>query len=1026
MKKRILKIWGIGLTLVLVASLFGFALPVSAAVGNMAWKAQPLPTSTYKVLANGSDVTDIAVAGDGSTVYAIDANVSCNVSGAILYSTNSGSSFTACAIPTDATGGPPVAISVAPDNPDAIAVIENITIDLVHTSNDGGVTWSTLPAFGTNWASSVALDVAVAPARSSILLGREYAVAVSDLGGSATATAGQNGDVLIIGATADWQSAGKNETTPIMGTYDYVAVAFTPNFVGDRCVVAVGSDNSTGAAVQVINTATRTLASTTTALTGVSIVDYDTTSPAATSIVSADIALPSDFDATTSSGQRSYIAVATAATFTDADVYRVDGTTSWDLDGAGTTESVKSVAYSGTIDEGTLFIGMDSSSNVGKVRYTTNAAVSIPTWVTCKKYPTGTSDTVVRLAADFASTSKVFAATTGAGSAFSVSSNAAVSFDGKSMIDLGSDNVVQVQDIAITSDGSTIFVATDNGTNISLWKSSLVASPYSWSRVYDVVATTGMVRLNPDWADAPVVYFANVASAGYIYRSSNGGDIFARRQAPAAYTLTDLAVEDADTVYIGDANGSVRKSTTGAWTWGTAKATNAGAIFSMASAGVDNLLVGGTGACAYSTNGADSFSKITASGANYPAILPDEDYANNSTFYVGSSIGDILRFIIGTDTSLVDIVNPSAVALVGLAMNNGTLYGMSAAACDRTLNPHKAAGTVRWGTMDASAPSSIASFAAVNNVAYAARTTAALPAVWAYSDFLATAKPVLTGPGDGTTVGVDPATGRADLVTLAWDSMGTGQGLVDQYQLQICKKAEGWGASSVLPTSLTGLSVISATLPQGSLVAGGSFPYTLLANTEYLWRIRAFDQVSNDAIKSNFSDAYTLKVQAGTVVQQPHAGPIILGPQGGATDASLRPGFAWAPISGATKYEFILATDAGLTKAIAGTPVTVSSPSWQPGEDLAYSTVYFWAVKAVEPTESPQSIGTFTTMAKAVAPAPPVTVKEVPAPIINIPATPTAPAPTPITPAFIWAIVIIGAVLIIAVIVLIVRTRRPM
>jgi hypothetical protein len=59
-------------------------------------------------------------------------------------------------------------------------------------------------------------------------------------------------------------------------------------------------------------------------------------------------------------------------------------------------------------------------------------------------------------------------------------------------------------------------------------------------------------------------------------------------------------------------------------------------------------------------------------------------------------------------------------------------------------------------------------------------------------------------------------------------------------------------------------------------------------------------------------------------------------------------------------------------------------------------------------------------------------VEQVPPPVINIPAPPPAqeivipPAPTPeeIAPGYIWAIIIIGAVLVIAVIVLIVRTRR--
>jgi hypothetical protein len=130
-------------------------------------------------------------------------------------------------------------------------------------------------------------------------------------------------------------------------------------------------------------------------------------------------------------------------------------------------------------------------------------------------------------------------------------------------------------------------------------------------------------------------------------------------------------------------------------------------------------------------------------------------------------------------------------------------------------------------------------------------------------------------------------------------------------------------------------------------------------------------------------------------------------------DVQLRPGFSWAPVYGATAYEFILATDSGLTQTVAGTPVTVNIPSFQVTTDLSYNTTYFWAVRAIQPSAGAQSVGTFTTMSKE---APPVVVEPTPPPIIEL--------PTAETPSYIWAIIGIGAVLVIAVIVLIVRTRR--
>jgi hypothetical protein len=103
-------------------------------------------------------------------------------------------------------------------------------------------------------------------------------------------------------------------------------------------------------------------------------------------------------------------------------------------------------------------------------------------------------------------------------------------------------------------------------------------------------------------------------------------------------------------------------------------------------------------------------------------------------------------------------------------------------------------------------------------------------------------------------------------------------------------------------------------------------------------------------------------------------------------------------------YRFWLALDSALTQTVEETPVDTEYPSWQvPASTLDYDTVYFWGVMAIEPTESPLSIGTFTTMAEPVE---------------------VVPLEAPPTPAYIWAIIVIGAVLMIAVLMLIVKTRR--
>jgi len=139
-----------------------------------------------------------------------------------------------------------------------------------------------------------------------------------------------------------------------------------------------------------------------------------------------------------------------------------------------------------------------------------------------------------------------------------------------------------------------------------------------------------------------------------------------------------------------------------------------------------------------------------------------------------------------------------------------------------------------------------------------------------------------------------------------------------------------------------------------------------------------------------------------------------------------------------------------ITGLAATTAETVSFN--QGGGVLMPNTTYYWRIRvtAATPVQSPWSetrsfvikeltkqpieiVNPQPPVTITTAPAPPAPVINLPAPVVNIPAAPPAttitippaPAPQQIAPAYIWAIVVIGAVLVIAVIVLIVRTRRP-
>jgi len=155
------------------------------------------------------------------------------------------------------------------------------------------------------------------------------------------------------------------------------------------------------------------------------------------------------------------------------------------------------------------------------------------------------------------------------------------------------------------------------------------------------------------------------------------------------------------------------------------------------------------------------------------------------------------------------------------------------------------------------------------------------------------------------------------------------------------------------------------------------------------------------------------------------------------------PTFTWAQVAGAISYNVQIFT----TSDFSGTPlvdasgltatVYTSSKALDPG-------TYYWQVRAVagdvkgawvqssfaivKPSATATGTGTQTIT------IPPITIPTITVPPVTVPpATVTVSVPTPTvtvvpqeaaTPAWTWVLIVIGAVLVIAVIVLIVRTRR--
>jgi len=172
--------------------------------------------------------------------------------------------------------------------------------------------------------------------------------------------------------------------------------------------------------------------------------------------------------------------------------------------------------------------------------------------------------------------------------------------------------------------------------------------------------------------------------------------------------------------------------------------------------------------------------------------------------------------------------------------------------------------------------------------------------------------------------------------------------------------------------------------------------------------------------------------------------PVIVAPESGTTGASLTPTFAWDAVDDADGYFFQLADNANFVAPLVkldGDYGRLIVTAYAYVTKLPYSTAYYWRVKAVSGTEDAGNLvesdwvsAVFVTMNEPEEPVPPVVIEPSEPPIIEVQIPPTpiiepiveviTPPATPITPAWIYAIIGVGAVLVIALIVLVVRTRR--
>jgi hypothetical protein len=123
---------------------------------------------------------------------------------------------------------------------------------------------------------------------------------------------------------------------------------------------------------------------------------------------------------------------------------------------------------------------------------------------------------------------------------------------------------------------------------------------------------------------------------------------------------------------------------------------------------------------------------------------------------------------------------------------------------------------------------------------------------------------------------------------------------------------------------------------------------------------------------------------------------------------------------GVIEYQLMVADDASFTSPIVA--ISVNNTGYVMTEELEYGNTYFWRVRSLLPIEGAWSTVASFTIKKAPSEASPSVIVQSPTLTQQIVLT-LAPSGQPsIDPIFIWVIIGIGSILVIAILILIIKT----
>ena len=972
---------GVALTFVLVASLCAFAAPVAADPDENEWSAFKYPEEG----ADGDWFYDSGITYVGPIAMAINGDLYCaaNADGAnnLFKSDDGGRTWSKTDYQKDVAGGKIVDIACSSEDADIVYVAD---ANYVYWTEDGGDKWTAVAPDSLDAAFANAVPVIDTPQITALDVGYiddEPYVFISVI----DSVMAYGGSVFFIEQRA-YLAGWTDMDTQAYGTYDVYAVNVAPDFDDSHKIYAVITD-ATPQTLVITNTGTEGAWS---QFGG----DLETATSGGTGLLivaASDVCFPDDFD-----DDELYVGVSGATVA--GSVYRIVKDIAWSYrlgDAIYDTDislDVLSLDITGDVGA-TLLLAGAQDTGTAMVLSSTDDGES---WAKPHKIPSGVDTTYVLMAEDFADSGEAWAATAGDEGAVSYTIDGGDLFNQISLI---ATDIAEIYDVSFYPDyevSEELFMVTGNTTR-SLWRyDGEYWERVAVSNVFTPAADIEGVMVSPEILSDGTVYFSDYGvSPPTIYRSTDEGQSWKSLRCEPACTLRSAVVLDADTGLVGGVGVVYKTDDHGNRVWKeTLKGEIDGEIRDFALFGETVLCGSTTGKVAISEDLGDTWDQVGKTGdlvdGTQTFVAFDTDYADNS--YVYAACGDdIYRFEVGESTHWKDIDDDKAAGglLSDIVTADGCVYvsdaGTAGAGMWRSVNP--TAKTPLFEKVD---------FELVGTeLLWGLKTTSGSNVLWALDwanpEVLWTYEDALVGPVELDSPASGTALGRMTSATLTWDELAD----ADDYDLKVYTDEDFSKAYMIYdePTDSDDGLYRLTNLPAGA---------------EFFWKVRVSP---GDPLASKWSTAWSFATAMGGAEWNPFDGPVSEYPYPGASNIPISPTFAWNAADWATGYEFVLADNSAFTDPMV--EETVTTTVYVYGADLSYSATYYWKVRAVSATSASNwATGVFTTAAAPVEVVPPPPPVEIP------------PLPAPISPAWIWAVVIIGAVLVIAVIVLIVTTRR--